>query len=212
VLRVPGGPGPVSTLLCERARPQDEGGPVSYSSVVFSVMPMLLALVPPQGPTPQVDPCTCAVVNRVNGIGDCKCDLIGQGRVDAFSYSQPVVPEGLAENGVCNATSCTGNNRCTFKPIRTTFTITACARKCTGHDDADTGLEWKRTGVAEMGSVDTAGKLDFGSSTTITSGAPYAAHSQCGSGPFEETITFKRKDLQDAYKLVFTFGCGKCRG
>ena len=169
-------------------------------------------LASPQGP-PAADPCKCEVVNKVYGVGDCKCTITGQGEVPAFSYSTPVFPEGIPQHGVCNQGTCPGNNMCTYKPIQITITIAACARTCTGHEAADPGVPWKREVPPEMAAVESTGTWGFGSSTTITSGVPNVGNpNMCGQGPFEEKITFYKWNGQEAYKVVFQFGCGNCRG
>jgi hypothetical protein len=160
------------------------------------------------------DRCKCAVVNKVYTIGDdCKCSIEGQGELPAFSISQPVFPHGLPASGVCQKNTCTGNNQCTYKDIRVTLTIAACARACTGHEEEDQGVTFHRKPDPTMGAVPSSGTVGFGTSEVFTSGVPtQGSPNICGSGPFEESITFLRKDDQHAFKIVFQFGCGDCRG
>jgi hypothetical protein len=165
--------------------------------------------------SPSPDRCKCAVVNTVFTIGgDCKCSIPGTGSPrPAFSVSEPVFPDGIPADGVCTKNTCTGNNECTYKPIQVVLTIAACARTCTGHDEDEPDVNFRRTPDPTMGSVPSTGSVGFGQQQTFTSGTPsVGSPNLCGSGPFEESITFLKQDGQHAFKIVFQFGCGNCRG
>lgn len=170
------------------------------------------ALVSPnlQDP-PAADPCKCEVVNTVEmSKSDCKCNLPGVGEVPGFHMGTPVFPEGLPADGVCNKAPCAGSNSCTFKVVATTVTISACARKCTGHKDTSSCVEWRRTGLTEAGTVGSSGCHDFGVSITYTGAPPLPNRSSCGTATVKDTITFYKANGNIAFELVFSYGCGQC--
>lgn len=162
------------------------------------------------------DDCKCKVVNKVYDTGgDCECDAGGgQGMVQALSIGEPTYPDGDFKDGACAAGNCpqADAKNCTYKPIRVTFTLTACARSCTGHPPADPGVEWKREYVppAAFPVVGSNGTVPFGTTWVITSVPPLGTNAECGDGPFQEKILFKKKDGQTAFTIYFEYGCGDC--
>jgi len=186
---------------------------IAYSSLVALLLTSIMALFAPGLlDLPLTDRCKCAVVNDGKLIGeDCKCDLVGVGEVPGFDGTTPIFPEGLPAHGVCNASPCTGNNRCTFKAVAVTVTIAACARKCTGHEDADPCVSWVRRPFPEGGGVGSNGCHPIGASVSYIATPPGQNHSSCGGDLMEDTMTFKKADGTVAFKLVFSFQCGSCR-
>lgn len=131
-------------------------------------------------------------------------------RCQAFHMGTPVFPEGLPADGVCNKAPCAGNNSCTFKVVATTVTISSCARKCTGHKDTSSCVEWRRTGLTEAGTVGSSGCHGFGVSITYTGAPPLPNRSSCGTATVKDTITFYKANGNIAFELVFSYGCGQC--
>lgn len=164
---------------------------------------------------PPGDSCVCEVVNTVHvtsGTGDCTCRDPGNGsQVDPFTVGTPVYPDGAPEPGVCVECDEGTPSACTFKPVEVSVTIAICARECTGHKAGDPGVPWKRAYGTGWSNLPTSGSQNFNSTQAYTMPPPNAPNSSlCGSGPFESTVVFYKKNGTMALKLTFEFACGKC--
>jgi hypothetical protein len=173
----------------------------------------LLAFICPRGDND--DPCECEVVNKytvTKGTGDCECTDPGSGsKVLPFTISDPVYPDGAPEAGECSAGDCEGDNLCTYKPVEATVTVAICARDCTKHLPSEMSLTVKTSYGPQWTTQPSSGTQNFNSTLSYTIGPPSATDANlCGSGPFEAKVEFKKKNGQNALKLTFEFGCGKC--
>jgi len=175
-----------------------------------------ITLIPFQEPQPE-DPCACEVVNTFDsssGTGDCKCTDPGTGsKIPPFTVGVAVYPDGAPSPGVCTGGECedkTGS-ACTFTSIQVSVTIAICARACTGHASTDLGVDWKKAFGPGWANQPDSGAQAFNSTVAYTMPPPNAPNANiCGSGPWESTITFNKKNGTKALQLTFEFACGKC--